>query len=106
MSQIPEAVAYPVWFLVAVGLLNAFKSYLPFLSEVRGVKDCKKRCEKLQKEVDRLKEDYTKLKAEYDSVHKDYLMLFASIKMIKSKLKSMGYENIPGLDTDHEGKIG
>lgn len=102
MSEIPVEIAYPIWAGVVVGLLNAFKAYLPFLSEVSGVKNCEKRCKELQEEVDILRKDYRKLKDDYNAVYTNYKMLAASVKMIKSKLKSLGYENIPGLDDAHE----
>lgn len=96
----------PIWFLIAVGLLNAFKGYLPTISKLSSdkssVRDCNNKCDELSKQLSLIKDDFEVLNINYEEVNRKYYMLLGSMSVIKSKLKEMGFDDI----TEMDGKDG
>lgn len=91
ISLPPEAVALPLWVTAALLFLNAIKGYLPYVIDLTGIKKCQEDCKQLKGKIEKLQKDY-------DEVNRKYLILTGSLVVIRTKLKELGYDDIPDFE--------
>ena len=91
-------IGLPIWVLAVAFLLNAFKGYLPMITqnntEKNGVAECKNRCLELSKQLIELKKECEEVNIKYDDISKKYYLLLGSVSVIKTRLKEMGFDDI------------